>query len=55
MAINEGLGVEATKPGGGREWTSEGMPGLLSTRGMISELANWQCEVPKLQMSIRSY
>ena len=44
---------QETKPGGTRERTSEGMPGLLWTAVCVSELDNLQCEVPELQMSIR--
>ena len=43
--------MQKTKPGRTRELTSEEMPGLLLMGGCVSELANWQCEVPELQMS----
>ena len=45
--------MEETKPGRTRERRAKGFQDFCERAVCVSELDNWQCEVPELQMSIR--
>ena len=45
--------MQATKPGRTRERLAKEFQDFCEWTMCFSELENWQCEVPELQMSIR--